>query len=309
MFENFAGNEYFKNTVKKMAESERFVHSIILEGPDGIGKHKAAGIISAAAVCEENNPPCEKCRKCRLAMSLSLADISVYSPEKTVFSIKTVREKIRVDAYIKPIESKRKVFVLEHAELMSAEAQNAMLKILEEPPDSVIFILLTTSAALLLPTIRSRCLTLTLREPETDRAFTYIKQNSEYHDEEIKTALESTDNNIGAALSLLGDNAENSTKLSALEIYRSFSLTKLDLLRAFEKEIGGNRTSAKQVLSELKNLIMKEIKQQSGNADSLVRVMPFLENAIGYINSNCSISLALTVLASDIFSTIQGTRA
>ena len=128
-------------------------------------------------------------------MSLSLADISVYSPEKTVFSIKTVREKIRVDAYIKPIESKRKVFVLEHAELMSAEAQNAMLKILEEPPDSVIFILLTTSAALLLPTIRSRCLTLTLREPETDRAFTYIKQNSEYHDEEIKTALESTDNN------------------------------------------------------------------------------------------------------------------
>lgn len=307
MFRNLVGNEHFKETVRKMQQSNRLVHSIILEGEEGIGKHTAAAIISAVALCESENAPCGECRRCRLARELKHTDIHVFSPKGNNFPIKTVRENIRVDAFIKPLEADRKIFILENTELMAPDAQNAMLKILEEPPQSVIFILLVTHAAKLLPTIRSRCLTISLREPPIDEAVEFLSEQTQFHKEEIENALKETDGNIGKAKKLLEDEDSNSTKLLAKMIFDSFFINRLHLLECFHQNLGSKRDLAIKVLSELETIIIKKIKAATVGDDTelplktLMGLLPPLKYSEECLLSNCNVPLCLNVLAEEFF--------
>ncbi len=307
MFDTLVGNEHFKKSVLKMIESNRLVHSIILEGADGIGKHTAASIIAAAAICEEENAPCGRCRMCINAGKLKHADISMFAPEKSTFKIETVRDKIRVEAYIKPFEAKRKVFILEHTELMTKDAQNAMLKILEEPPESLIFILLVTHASKLLPTIRSRCLTISLREPSLEDAVNYLKANTDFSPDEITSALKETECNIGKAKELLSDSDNALAKTVAREIYNSLDLGELEMLKIFHSEIGSKRDFAINVLNELEYLVIKNIKLGATDnsalkpVDTLVKILPHINYTQKCLTSNCNVQLAFTVLAEELF--------
>lgn len=311
MFDQLAGNNHFKETVKKMLHSNRLVHSIILEGGEGIGKHTAASIISAAAICESSNAPCGVCRKCKLCAELKHTDIHIFSPTGNVFSVKTVRDNIKVEAYIKPLEANRKVFILENTELMNTEAQNAMLKILEEPPESVIFVLLVTHAAKLLPTIQSRCLTICLREPEPEEAVNFLLKTTEFKQDEVEVALEETDYNIGKAKLILANDSSDAAHLTAENIFTSLKTNRLQLLKIFHSEIGSKKDYALKVTSELELIIMKNIKKASKGEKTdlplevLVELLTPLKFATECVAGNCNIPLTFTVLAEEFFDTLQ----
>ena len=138
-------------------------HAVLLDGGTQQERLQIARDTARALVCSGNEPPCGICAHCKKSASDMHPDIMLFSGGTTVgsFKIDTVRE-IRQAAVVMPNEAERKVFILENAESMGNGAQNALLKILEEPPKYVSFILTCASQTQLLPTILSRVSVYTL---------------------------------------------------------------------------------------------------------------------------------------------------
>lgn len=156
-------HENIKSTVLNFISSDRIPHAILIEGDDSGRSAALADFIANAAVCGEKNAPCGNCRNCHQASSKSHPDITYISlPEgKKILTVDQVRQ-IRTDTFVKPHSAKRRVFIIRDAHRMNESAQNAFLKVLEEPPQGVVFILLTPSKTMLLDTIISRCVLLSL---------------------------------------------------------------------------------------------------------------------------------------------------
>ena len=146
--------------IKNITESGRLSHAFIIEG-GGVEAAELAKYLSAFAVCSEQDKPCGHCKNCVNAFAKTHADITYVYPDSTskskTLTIDRIRELIK-DAYILPNDSDSKVYIFENADSVFTEVtQNAFLKLLEEPPMGVYFILLCHSAKGLLPTILSRC--------------------------------------------------------------------------------------------------------------------------------------------------------
>ena len=164
-------SEEVLNRLSLLLQGGRFPHALILEGGAGQEKTEAALFLARAAVCTGENKPCGHCPGCRKALASSHPDIYVAGGGAAArsFHVEAIRF-IRSDAYIKPNEAPRKVYVLLEAQTMSEQAQNALLKILEEPPENVLFLLTVPSASALLATVRSRSQLLTLAAPQQTHA-------------------------------------------------------------------------------------------------------------------------------------------
>ena len=151
------GAEIQKNLSFAFA-GDRFPHAVLLEGGPGSGTDRLAAVLARAAVCLSNGEkPCGVCAGCVRSSAGSHPDIFTLNGDEDprAFPVDAVR-RIRADAYVRPNEAPRRVFVLLGVQNMSEISQNALLKILEEPPENVLFILTAVSAAALLPTVRSR---------------------------------------------------------------------------------------------------------------------------------------------------------
>lgn len=137
-------------------------HAYILCGPEGSGRHDLARWMAARYVCSgEGETPCGQCPDCRKAAAGIHPDIITAAEALKAADARA----LRADAYIRPNEAARKVYLVEDAQEMNASAQNALLKVLEEGPDYAAFLLLAENEAALLPTIRSRCELLRLQPP------------------------------------------------------------------------------------------------------------------------------------------------
>lgn len=156
-------NQNIKTTVENFIKSGRFPHAILIEGESAETTLALADFLSAAAVCGEESAPCDKCRDCHLAKIKNHPDITYVEAldGKKNLSVEQIRQ-TRSDAHVKPHSANRRVFVINGANRMNEQAQNALLKVLEEPPVNVVFILVTPSKTLLLDTIISRCVCLSL---------------------------------------------------------------------------------------------------------------------------------------------------
>ena len=201
MLDTFAGNKEIKESVRSFIKSGRFPHAFIIEGEEGSGRRTLAKILAAAAVCESENAPCGSCRVCDLVTRDGHSDVLTYRPDGATFKIDTVRE-IRDNAYVMPIEGKRKVNILLDCDKMNEPAQNAFLKVLEEPPEFMVFILICQNAQSLLTTVRSRCVTLTVQNPDLAEAVNFISLKTGKPEADILEALENSHGNIGKAFEM-----------------------------------------------------------------------------------------------------------
>jgi len=154
-------NERLKVSIQNFIVTRRIPHAMIIEGENAAANAELALYIASAAVCGDNSSPCGKCRDCHLAKAGTHPDITRVSAleGKKFLSVAQIRD-VRADAFVKAHSAQNRVFIIEDAHRMNEQAQNALLKVLEEPPKNVIFILLTTSRTLLLDTIISRCVML-----------------------------------------------------------------------------------------------------------------------------------------------------
>ena len=207
-FEEIIGNEKLKEQLGSLIEASRIPHAIIIEGDEGMGKKTLAREIALALVCSaEGEKPCRACTACSKVKKGIHPDVVFYSGsgKSGAISVDTVRQLIS-DAYLKPNEAAFKVLVLEECTNMLAPAQNALLKILEEPPEYAVLILCTKTKSVFLQTVLSRSVVFKLEGVDEAQGAKYIcEKNPDITPEEAQRALAITGKNIGKALETLGD--------------------------------------------------------------------------------------------------------
>lgn len=142
-------------------------HAYLITGGGGDSRAAFAGRLAAAYLCEGDTPPCGRCRACRKVGKGSHPDLSRTAPppDKAEITVEQIRA-LRADAYVRPNEGRRKVYVIDPADAMNPAAQNALLKVLEEGPAYAAFLLVSDRPGKLLDTVRSRCELLSLPREE-----------------------------------------------------------------------------------------------------------------------------------------------
>ena len=236
-FGELVGNESVKKRLAADIDGGRFPHALLIEGETGSGRHTLAMAIARAAVCTgEGERPCGVCPHCRKSEH---PDITVYGDDGSI-KIDLVRD-LRQEAYVMPNEAPRRVMILAGAQHMLPPAQNALLKILEEPPRHVLFILLCENRSQLLETIRSRCVCVTMTVVEWEQAAPLLRARSPRTDEaELMRAHSLFGGRIGRVL----DGLQDGTFRRVLELTSSFAEavmapTEVELVRltgALEKD-------------------------------------------------------------------------
>ena len=160
-FETLLGNDRLKQNLAESLAKGHISHFYLISGPQGSGKHTLARLLAAAILCKGSRKPCLTCAPCRKLMEGNHPDfITVEDPEHKNVAVKIIRQ-FRDDVFILPNESDHKIYLIPQD--MGVEGQNALLKILEEPPAYGVFILLTDNPDKILPTVRSRCTELKMQ--------------------------------------------------------------------------------------------------------------------------------------------------
>ena len=208
-FETLLGNERLKENLRHSIDRDRISHFYLISGPEGSGKHTLAQLLAAAILCKGQSRPCRSCSACRRVLGAGHPDfITVDDPEKKTVPVDLVRQ-ARADMYIRPNEADHKIYLFPRAQDMQDPSQNALLKILEEPPEYGVFILLTTNAEKMLPTIRSRCTELSLRSlPEAVMQPALRERFPNASQDLITAAVSRSAGFLGQAISLLESGAE-----------------------------------------------------------------------------------------------------
>jgi len=168
MFENIIGNERNKETLKNIIQKGNVSHSYIFSGQEGIGKYLFAREFAKGILClDGKNRPCGKCKSCLEMENSNNPDFFELNADGNSIKIDQIRN-INKKVLEKPIVSKRKVYIINDADLMTKEAQNSLLKTLEEPPEYVIIILVASNDNMFLNTIKSRCIKISFNKLTDD---------------------------------------------------------------------------------------------------------------------------------------------
>ena len=204
----FVGNTAAKTLLSAQIDNGSFPHAILIEGAVGSGRRTLARLLAAAALCTDSgHRPCGTCAACRKAFSGNHPDITELGGEGEArsFHIDVVRT-LQEDAYILPNESAKRVFILANVQNMTEQAQNALLKILEEPPAHVLFVLTCEQRSALLETVLSRVFTVSLGGVTAYEALGVLqKRLPDKSAEELSRAATLWGGNIGQALLGLQD--------------------------------------------------------------------------------------------------------
>ncbi len=163
MFENIVGNNEIKKELENALKTKKIANSYIFSGIEGIGKKQFAREFAKNIMCLKGgncNQTCDSCKKFEAKSNQNYVEVNYGEYKKDIITIDQIREKVINNAYEKPIMSSKKVYVINDADRMNEPAQNALLKTLEEPPKYVVIILIVSNENALLPTIKSRCVTV-----------------------------------------------------------------------------------------------------------------------------------------------------
>ena len=201
-FETLLGNGQLKQNLAASLSRGHISHFYLISGPRGAGKRTLARSLAAAILCGEKNKPCLRCAACRKVIGNNHPDvITVEDPEHKTVAVKIVRQ-FREDVFVRPNEAEHKIYIFPQE--LGLEGQNALLKILEEPPAYGVFILLTDNPAKLLPTVRSRCTELKLLALPPEILESQLKKDfPQAPQEDIRAAMVRSGGFLGQARELL----------------------------------------------------------------------------------------------------------
>ena len=200
-FEDILGNQRTKSLLKKLLLRGRLPNSLLLKGPEGVGKNEAAMVTAKALNClNSKDNACETCANCLAVNKGNYPDLMVLAPENDVIKIERMRM-LKQTAYLRPMVGKKRVFIIQHAERLREEASNSLLKILEEPPLYSHIILTTHKDHLILSTILSRCQGLTFSPISRQDVTSKLLENG-YAPEQANIIAMLVDGNVRQALEM-----------------------------------------------------------------------------------------------------------
>ena len=300
----FCYNKRAQETLAAFVNGGRFPHALLLEGPEGSGRRTFAREIAAALLCRGEHKPCGSCNQCRKVLEQNHPDVEYYGGDgsRRSFHIDTIRQ-LRQNAWLLPGEAPCRVCVLCGAENMTDQAQNALLKILEEPPEHTVFILTAENRAMLLPTILSRVQTIRL-EPLTPAEILPVLRERcpDQPGEKLEWAAETADT-IGQALALLADESlQKHAQLAQRMLELLCNGSEYDLLTAVEPA-SRKREDLLEVCTQLRQLLTAELTRAASGGESrfstrrITRMLEALDDLLPRVQQNGNTLLLSTLLA------------
>ena len=263
-FEALLGNARLKDNLKSALRQGKTSHFYLISGPKGSGKRTLARLLAAAMVCAGEDKPCGVCSHCRKALSGSHPDlITVDDPEKRYVPVELVR-RARANIFVQPNEAAKKVYLFPRGQDMRMESQNALLKVLEEPPSYGVFLLLSDNPEALLPTVRSRCVELNLKALDGPTLKQALRRRfADASQEALEAAARQSGGYLGQAVELLeGEAGEDPRAAAFVDAYAAGDLYALtQVLVPLEKS---KRDALIPVLQGWCALVQNALLQRSG---------------------------------------------
>lgn len=219
-FRDMIGHEQTIEHLQNAIQSNKVSHAYLFQGEPGSGKGMMADAFAMTLQCSENGTDaCGHCHSCRQAVGRNHPDIIYVTHEKPgSIGVDDIRDQLVGDVMIKPYNGKYKIYIVEEAEKMTPQAQNALLKTLEEPPAYAVILLLTTNASVLLDTIRSRCVLLNLKPVPDEKVRRYLMEHLEIPDYQAEICVAFAQGSIGKAVTLASSENFNAIKASAMHL-------------------------------------------------------------------------------------------
>ena len=236
-FRDVVGHESIIGHFKSSIEQGKVAHAYLIHGEKGTGKKMLAGLFAKTLQCEAGGTdPCGTCRSCIQCDSGNQPDIIWVTHEKpTVISVDDIREQVNNDIIIKPYSSRYKIYIIPEAELMNPQAQNALLKTIEEPPEYAVIMLLTNNLDKMLPTILSRCITLNLKPVGELDMMEYLSRMG-VPQAKAKFCVGFAFGNLGKAVRLATSEEYNEIKHDCVQILKDINRMEIyDLIYAVKK--------------------------------------------------------------------------
>ena len=221
-FKDIIGHEQIIEHLQNAIAMDKVSHAYIINGPDKSGKMMLAEAFAMTVQCEQGGrDACLECHSCKQALGRNQPDIIYVSHEKpNTISVDDIRTQVNNDIVIKPYSSRYKVYIVDEAEKMTVQAQNALLKTIEEPPAYAIILLLTTNADNFLPTILSRCVSLNIKAVPDETIEKYLMSNWQIPDYQAQICVAFAQGNVGKAIQLAASDDFNELKASAIQLIK-----------------------------------------------------------------------------------------
>lgn len=289
-----AGNPRLKELLSQREEGRGLSHAYIISGPTGSGRHTLARLLAGAMVCSAapGKRPCGTCPPCKKMAAGIHPDLSVVRGLEAgkPINVKQIRD-LRADAHIRPNEGERKIYLLEQANQMKDEAQNAMLKLLEEGPGYAAFLLIADNPGGLLQTVRSRCEELTLSPVPLRECEQWLSRRFPHTEgETIRRAALDCQGILGRAVEALeGTGEENRTRQERVKALAD-AMEQGDELALFEATMSLDKMG-KEELSRLMDQLERELTDRmmgSGDRRRLFRAVELVKQVRGAIQFNAN---------------------
>jgi|LSQX01.1.fsa_nt_gb DNA polymerase-3 subunit delta' len=229
-FSDIIGQETVVSGLKNIIENKTVGHAYIFIGPEGVGKKMTASIFVNTLMCEEaTSKPCGTCSGCKKIETGNHPDVYIVEGDSSTIGVEEIRN-LKKDIYIKPYEAERKIYIIQEAQKLTEQAQNTLLKVLEEPPKYGTIILISTNAGVFLDTILSRALVITFRPHPYDIIERYLSINYPELKEELPFIA-------GFSGGIIGKAKEIAVSLEYSEMRRAITKSLMSLLSNNELDV------------------------------------------------------------------------
>ena len=320
-FVDIVGQEQLKEHLENALTTNKVSHAYIINGERSAGKEFIAKTFAMALQCENRQgiEPCQECHSCRQALSGNHPDIIFITHEKpNTISVDDIRSQINGDVAIKPYSSPRKIYIMNEGEKMTVQAQNALLKTLEEPPEYAVILILTTNANSLLPTILSRCVVLNMKPVRDEQIKRFLMESMEVPSYKADICTAFARGNVGKARMLAKSEEFDKVKDEAITLLKYIGEMEINEIVAAIKKINEYKFDVNDYLDILSiwyrdvlmfkathdanNLIFKEEIQyirkvaDRSTYEGIELIIDALEKSKQRLNANVNFDLTMELL-------------
>lgn len=297
MFDNIIGNTNNKNILRKAIETGKISHSYIFSGPKGIGKSLFAKEFAKSILCEsENTKSCNNCKSCIEFDNYNNPDVFIVDEKDD--SIKTeLIKNLTKDVMEKPLNNRKKIYIINNSENMTREAQNSLLKTLEEPPEYIVIILVTTNSNLLLNTIKSRCIKIEFNTLTKEELKVYFNGNI------TDDVLKFSEGSIEKAIRVKDKEEmykEIDKKISNIENVNELELLKL------KNSIFADKDATEEILEYINSVFLDMALNNPENSVKYNNCIKIIENTKKRLNRNGNYDMTIDYCLLSLWEEING---
>lgn len=296
MFNNILGNDKIKELLIKSVKNNKTSHSYLFVGTDGIGKKMIAKEFAKMILCTDENKYCDKCKSCIEFDTNNNPDFKIIEPDGNSLKIEQIRE-FQSKVAEKPIISNRKVYIINDSDKMTIEAQNCLLKTLEEPPEFVTIILIGQNENSFLSTIKSRCMILHFEEISNKIIEEYLEKNYKTKINS-KIMINAFQGSIGKAIQL----KEKQEEYENIEniVYSFEKKDKIDVLNM--AEIIYKAKDGKDEILDYMNIIFLDLAKKSNKYANCIKIV---EDTKRRLQSNVNYDMSIDNMLFELWDQIN----